>query len=249
MKKDAGTRDPILPQRCTRDSRFTFQCHKDLSCFTKCCSDVKIILTPYDVLRLKQRLDMTSGDFLREFTHTEHLEKIGLPVPMLNMQEDEEKKCPFITASGCTVYSDRPATCRYYPLGFALHKKAEEKEKEEFFFFVREDHCLGFEEDREWTVQDWREDQEPELYDRMNRGWTEILIKKQTFNPADVPEKSLQLFYMVSYDVDNFRKFVFDSTFLKRYPINDRTAEKIKANEEQLMLFGLNWLNRVLFKK
>ena len=36
--------------------KFSFACHPDVPCFTKCCSDLDLALTPYDVLRLKNRL-------------------------------------------------------------------------------------------------------------------------------------------------------------------------------------------------
>ena len=39
--------------RLSPESKFRFSCHKGLSCFTQCCGDVNIFLTPYDVLRLK----------------------------------------------------------------------------------------------------------------------------------------------------------------------------------------------------
>ena len=46
------------------DDRFKFACHPGVSCFNRCCGDVNIFLSPYDVLRMKKRLGMKSGDFL-----------------------------------------------------------------------------------------------------------------------------------------------------------------------------------------
>jgi len=43
------------------DDTFKFACHPGISCFNKCCGDVNIFLSPYDVLRMKRRLEMTSG--------------------------------------------------------------------------------------------------------------------------------------------------------------------------------------------
>ena len=58
----------IQPVRLTKNSRFRFKCHKDISCFTKCCRGIKIILTPYDVIHLKNRLELSSEDFLAIYT-------------------------------------------------------------------------------------------------------------------------------------------------------------------------------------
>ena len=46
----------IVPERIGADSRFKFKCHKDVKCFTKCCRGINIILTPYDIIRMKNRL-------------------------------------------------------------------------------------------------------------------------------------------------------------------------------------------------
>ena len=44
--------------RLSEDSSFTFACHPGVPCFNDCCGDVNIFLTPYDILRLKQALNM-----------------------------------------------------------------------------------------------------------------------------------------------------------------------------------------------
>lgn len=46
----------IVPIRMGRNTGFQFECHKDVSCFTKCCRGIDIILTPYDIIRLKKSL-------------------------------------------------------------------------------------------------------------------------------------------------------------------------------------------------
>jgi Fe-S-cluster containining protein len=247
MKSEFQDKKEIIPQKLARDSKFKFKCHPEIACFTKCCSDINLILTPYDILRMKKRLNISSEEFLAKYTRPQTLEKIGLPVVTLKMMDDDSKSCPFVTPKGCTIYPDRPATCRYYPIGFATLKEENITTKDEFFFFVKEDHCLGFEEDQEWTVQSWREDQEPELYDRMNRDWTEVLIKKQSLGAVETSEKSLQLFFMVSYDIDRFRRFVFESPFLKKYQTPSDLVEEIREDDEALMLFGLHWLKTTLF--
>jgi len=43
---------------------FQFNCNPGVSCFTQCCQDVTIVLTPYDVLRLKNGLKISSGEFM-----------------------------------------------------------------------------------------------------------------------------------------------------------------------------------------
>ena len=55
---------------------------------------------------------------------------------------------------------------------------------------------------------------------------------------------------MVSYDIDKFREFVFESAFLKRVDVDEATVEKIKTDEIELLKFGLEWLKgHALFKQ
>jgi hypothetical protein len=44
--------DTVSMQPAAQET-FRFACHKDLPCFTKCCNDLKLVLTPYDILRLQ----------------------------------------------------------------------------------------------------------------------------------------------------------------------------------------------------
>jgi hypothetical protein len=56
------------------------------------------------------------------------------------------------------------------------------------------------------------------------------------------------MFFLVSYNIDKFRQFVFESSFLNRYDIDKTTVEKIKTDEISLLEFGMKWLKQILFK-
>jgi len=240
--------DKVVPVKLTEKSRFKFSCHKGISCFTACCSNINIVLPPYDLLRLRKRFGMTTEDFLNKYCEIEILAKTLLPVITLKMQADEKKSCPFVTPEGCTVYEDRPSTCRYYPLGMAtLRNKDAEGGKDEFYFMIKEDHCRGFEEDKDWTVGEWRKDQEADLYDDMNRGWMEILIKKKSFGEKEFPEIKNRMFFMASTDTDYFRAFVFESSFLATYDIPAERVEKIRTDDAELLKLAYEWLRSAMF--
>ena len=59
---------PVVPNQLEGDAVIQFRCHKDIDCFNACCKNIDIMLTPYDIIRLKQRLGITSTEFLREYT-------------------------------------------------------------------------------------------------------------------------------------------------------------------------------------
>ena len=52
---------------------------------------------------------------------------------------------------------------------------------------------------------------------------------------------------MVLYDLDKFRRFVFESSFLERFEVEDAIAEQIQDNDVELMRLGFRWLKFSLF--
>ncbi len=246
LKKSAS--DKVVPIKLTEASRFKFRCHKGVSCFTACCSNINIVLPPYDLLRLRKRLGLTTEEFINQYCDIEILAKTLLPVITLKMSADEKKTCPFLTPEGCTVYEDRPSNCRYYPVGMAtLRKKDAVGGKDEFYFMVREDHCKGFDENKEWTVAEWRKDQGADVYDDVNRGWMDLLIKKKSFGEKEFPEIKNRMFFMASTDTDYFRAFVFDSTFLEVYDIPQERIEKVRTDDAELLKLAYEWLRSAMF--
>jgi len=118
-----------------------------------------------------------------------------------------------------------------------------------FYFLIDEPHCKGFEEDQEWTVEQWREDQGVDIHDEINAEWTELIVRKRSI-PKNImlTEKTKNMFFTASYDIDKFRRFIFESSFLSLYVIDDETLEKIKTDEIALLQFSFKWLKWLLFK-
>lgn len=239
----------IEPVRLGLSSRIQFACHPKVSCFTECCRGINIILTPYDVIRLKKRLGLDSEEFLAIYTEPQILEKTDLPVVNLKLLDDPRKSCPFVRDDGCIVYQDRPSSCRYYPLGMASLQHREGADDEGFYFMVREPHCKGHDEPKVWTVGEFRKDQGVDIHDEVNAEWTDLVVHKRSFPPnIHLTEKAKQMFFMVSYNIDQFRRFVFESSFLQRYEVDAPTLETIKNDEIALLRFGVRWLRGILFK-
>jgi len=251
MEKSADNMPRIEPRQLTLESRFRFSCHKGLECFTRCCRGINIVLTPYDVIRMKQRLGLDSEQFLAVYTEIQLLEKTDLPVPSLRLLDDAEQSCPFVReGEGCIIYEDRPSACRYYPVGHATLRPKEGDDSEQFYFFVREPHCKGFESEKEWTVASWRKDQGVDQHDLANAGWIELMVRKRSFPPnIRFSTDAKKLFYMASYDMDRFRRFVLESSFLALNPLDEKTLEAIKTDDAALMRLGHEWLKGVLFSK
>jgi hypothetical protein len=56
------------------------------------------------------------------------------------------------------------------------------------------------------------------------------------------------MFFMVSYNIDKFRQFVLESTFLKRYEVDPETVEAVRKDDVALLRFGSKWLMGLIYK-
>jgi Fe-S-cluster containining protein len=239
----------IQPEKLTLDSALKFECHPGVPCFTACCHNIKIILTPYDILVLRDRLGIPAHEFITRYTEPTFLEKTDMPGVRIKLTEDK-KACPFVTPDGCTVYSDRPTACRYYPVGMAdFHEGGSNDAKEDkFFFLVKEPHCKGFEEPKQWTIREWRMDQGVDERDELNKEWLRLVMRRKSFGyQATLSEAAKRMFFMASTDLDSFRRFIFESSFLDTYELDTETVAKIKEDDIELMLFSFSYLANTLF--
>jgi uncharacterized protein len=239
----------IPPVQLSENSRFQFKCHPGVPCFTQCCRGIDIMLTPYDVIRMKNRMGIPSEDFLAVYTKPHLLETTDLPVITLKMMDDEQRSCPFVREDGCIIYEDRPTTCRYYPLGVAT-LSYKEQQKDGFYIFINEPHCKGFDEKDQWTVAEWRKNQGVDIHDEINELWTDLIVRKKSI-PKNVrlTEKTKKMFFTASYDIDGFKRFVFESSFLTLYDIDKKILAEIRSDEIALLRFGFSWLKWLMFKE
>jgi uncharacterized protein len=233
--------------RLNKESQFKFNCHKNISCFNKCCSDVNIFLTPYDIIRFKNRLEISSQEFLDKYTFLPIDEKQNHPVVMLKMNDDEEKSCPFVSDQGCSVYEDRPWSCRMFPLGVASPKDIGANGDEEFYFILEEPVCQGYKEEKNLTINDWIQDQQVEEYTEMGECFKEVSLHDYFKQGKHLEPAKLEMFYTVCYNIDKFREFLFESTFFERFEVDEEIMHKIKSDDEELLLFGFEWLKYCLF--
>jgi len=235
--KDCQASDGLM----TWDDRFNFRCHPGIDCFNSCCRDVTIFLHPLDVGRLRTALGMTSREFLDRHTHRVVSPASGLPAVVLKMQEDETKKCPFVTDQGCGVYDARPYSCRLYPL--------DTEQGVEYTFIVTTDRCHGLTESEEWTVERWRKEQGLYYYDDLDHNLKDVMNAHVQWEAKIEDERMQGMYLMALWDPDRFREFVFSSSFLTKFHIDDDILEKIRGDDVALLYFAAQWLRFAFFGK
>lgn len=246
--KDPRPSSPVVPVKLGLDDTIQFRCHQGIACFNKCCENIDIMLTPYDILRLKNRLGLTSVEFLEKHATVFDMDAHGLPGIRMKTKPNSAA-CQFLTPEGCGVYEDRPAACRYYALGATTMRATGSSKPEDFYFLVKEEHCLGHDEPRTLTVREYRQEQGVELYDELTKEWRDVILKKRSSGPTvGTPStKSMDLFYLASYDLDNFRVFVASPFFQDVYDIESSYFQKLLSDEAELLQFAARYLKQVLF--
>lgn len=226
---------------------FFFSCSKKVSCFNECCRDLNQFLTPYDILRLKHRLDLSSSLFLERYTTQQSGPETGLPIITLKTGNSRKLKCPFVTSSGCSVYQDRPSSCRTYPLVRIASRSRETNKISEQYILLKEPHCLGFEQGRIWTIREWIKDQDVIFYNEMNDMLLEIIGLKNRLIPGPLDIKSRFAFQTALYDIDTFRSHIFEENILDNWNLDEKTLDTLKHDDVELLKLGHRWIKKILF--
>jgi Fe-S-cluster containining protein len=217
-----------------------------MACFNRCCRDLNQYLTPYDILRLKNGLNLSSQQFLDQFTECHTGPRSGLPVVSLKMLKEQDLRCPFVRPAGCSVYEDRPGSCRTYPLGRMAVRKPDRQGCREFYILIQEAHCLGFAQPRQWTVRQWKKDQQLDIYNEMNDLMLDILSLKRS-RGTELGTEENELFYMACYDLDGFRDLTFEKKLWASAAVSEGLVEAIREDDVALMRFAIEWIKGMVF--
>jgi len=238
----------VLPQTFGEDKTIRFRCQRGVACWNACCGNIDISLTPYDILRLKRRLGISSTEFLERYAVPYEMERDGIAGVKLK-PVDGGTACRFMVPEGCSVYEDRPTACRYYPVALLSMRRQDEATDRDSYALVKEPHCLGHDEPREITIADYRNEQGLPEYDELARGWRQLILKKKSSGPTigKPSKRSLQLFFMACYEVDRFRGFIASDGFTELFDIPADEMRKILLDDAELMLFGFRFLRQTLF--
>jgi Fe-S-cluster containining protein len=226
---------------------FCFACNPGVPCFTDCCRDINIMLTPVDVLRMARKVGLSTSEFLDTHTLLPITKELHLPVVMLKMGADDEKRCPFVTDKGCGIYDSRPWSCRMYPVASAMPPARAGVEPEPLYFLSEDDFCKGRTFDTEWTVESWRADQNIEEQESLEAGFRELVSHPWFIGGRALNAKQMEAFFTACYDLDNFRRFVLESSFTSRFVMADSLVEKLKTDDEELLRFAYRWMRFALF--
>ena len=231
------------------EDSFSFACNNRIACFNECCRDLNQFLTPYDVLRIKSALNLSSTEFIQNYCQQHVGPESGMPVLTLKPGDTLDLVCPFVTPSGCKIYEDRPSSCRMYPLARAIARSRETGTITEYFMRLKEPHCLGHHQDNTQTVEKWMRSQKLEKYNEMNDLLMEIISLKNQLSPGPMDFKTSRFFFMACYDLDAFRIQVFEKNILGDMEADATLLESAKSNDAALLKIGMSAMKQFIMKE
>ncbi|NNG02196.1 MAG: YkgJ family cysteine cluster protein [Desulfobacteraceae bacterium] len=246
---DSDKLDQLPGIRLKSRDIFKFRCHAELGCFNRCCRNLNLFLYPYDVLRLKNALGISSDELLDHHVDVVLRDSNHFPDVLLRMADNDEKTCPFLAPSGCSVYPHRPDTCRTFPVEHGVRYDDDAGKTHPVYFFRPPDFCAGQFESREWTVDSWANDQDAVEYNRFTTGWSEIkwLFRNDPWGAEGPGGAKGKMAFMATYNIDRFREFVLGSSFLARYRVKSKILKKMRADEREMLKFGFDWVKFFLW--
>ncbi len=230
------------------EKNFSFACHPGVTCFTHCCRQLDLVLTPYDVLKLKNQLDLHSGVFLEKYVIIEWDESQPFPLCYLTMIDDGNASCPFVSDQGCTVYKHRPGSCRTYPVGRGA-RQISNGSIEELCVLIKEPHCHGFTSSTSQTPKQYFHDQGLDRYNYFNDKVLTLLKHKkvqQGFRPS---KPQLDHFILGLYNLDMFRQEIADGRITLNNSLNAHKIQGLAGDDEEMLNIGIEWLRQELFSE
>jgi Fe-S-cluster containining protein len=248
---DEKNQNDIAGKQLAPGETFHFQCHAALACFNQCCRNLNLFLYPYDLLRLRRRLEISSDEFIERYVDLVLRKAHYFPEVLLRMSDNAEKTCPYLREEGCAVYADRPDTCRLYPVEQGALFGDDGHSVETIYLLRPADFCQGHLEPRELTVSQWIDDQKARRHGKMTLQWALIkrLFQQNPWAVEGPHGPKAKMAFMAAYNIDRFRDFVFQSSFLKRYRVKPELKRKLRANDTELLLFGFEWIKVFVWRR
>ena len=208
------------------DDKFRFSCKQ----CGKCCTERDdILLSPFDLFRASQKLNMTPGEFTEKYCDS-YVGGTSKMVIVRLMPQGSIRRCPMLKDRKCSIHDAKPMVCAMFPIGrgFKLDPKkpgATQISAETMQFIFNGAHCGNA---QEHTVREWLTSFgipiKDELFVLWQKSVSEIGDIMKHAEEKQASEKLLDLIYTVIYGL-----------MYMEYDINKEFMPQFIQNRERLL--------------
>ena len=114
---------------------------------------------------------------------------------------------------------------------------------------MRECFCQGHGKEPQNTVRDWISSQGLETYEMMSASFTRLMLNDFWKKDQPLSAIEVEMYVMACYDLDRFRRFIFETQFLKRFEVDEDRLAVLRTDEAELLDFAMEWLRFSLLKE
>ncbi len=175
---------------------------------------------------------------------------LHLPVVMLKMGDGAREALRLRQRGGLRRLRGPALGLPHVPPGHRpCRRPAAGEEPEPVHFLFEDDFCKGHAERRNGPSTSWNDDQRLHDQEELETGFRDIVSHPWFIGgQRQLDPKRMEMFYTACYDLDTFRRFVFDSTsFTERFELEEELLEQLKTDDEALLRFAFRWLRFALF--
>ena len=95
----------------------------------------------------------------------------------------------------------------------------------------------------------WLAEQGIEEYEASNTGFKKLMLHEVWDAKEPLTPAQMDMYHMACYDLDRFRRFVFETKFLELFEVDEARVEAIRTDDEELLDFAMDWLRFSLFRE
>jgi hypothetical protein len=96
-------------------------------------------------------------------------------------------------------------------------------------------------------VRQWLADQGIDAYEMMGASFRDLMLHDFWDKEEPLTPQKIDMYYMACFDLDRFRRFVFETRLLSLFVVDEARVEALRTDDEELLEFAIQWLRFSLF--
>jgi hypothetical protein len=83
----------------------------------------------------------------------------------------------------------------------------------------------------------------------MGASFRDLMLDPFWERGPELTPQQVDMYFMACYDLDRFRRFVFQTRFLELFDVDEARVEALRTDDLELLDFAIAWLRFSLFRQ